>query len=125
MLKEFRDFALRGNVVDLAIAVIVGAAFGAIVTSLINDIIMPLIGILLNGIDFNSLSFTVGEAVVMYGKFIQTTVNFLIIALVLFLVVRSINIFRKKEAAVPQPPPAPSAEEKILADIRELLKERL
>jgi large conductance mechanosensitive channel len=125
MLKEFRQFALRGNVIDLAVAVIIGGAFGAIITSVVNDIIMPLIGILLNGIDFNSLSFTVGEAVVTYGKFIQATVNFLIIAFVLFLVVRSITKLRKKEEAAPPPPPPPSAEEKLLTNILDLLKERI
>ena len=125
MLKEFRQFALRGNVVDLAVAVIIGGAFGAIVTSLVNDIIMPLVGILLGGIDFASLSVTVEDAVVMYGKFIQATVNFIIIAFVFFLVVRGINALRKKEEAAPPPPPEPSAEVKLLADIRDLLKERI
>ena len=125
MLKEFRQFALRGNVVDLAVAVIIGGAFGAIVTSLVNDIIMPLVGILLGGIDFASLSVMVEDAVVMYGKFIQATVNFIIIAFVLFLVVRGINALRKKEEAAPPPPPESSAEVKLLADIRDLLKERI
>jgi large conductance mechanosensitive channel len=103
MLKEFRDFVMRGNVIDLAIAVILGVAFGAIITSLVNDILMPLIGILLGGLDFSALSFQVGDAVVAYGKFLQATVNFLIIALVLFLIIRTINRFQKK------PVPAPAA----------------
>jgi large conductance mechanosensitive channel len=104
MLKEFRDFVLRGNVLDLAIAVILGAAFGAIITSLVNDILMPLIGILMGGVDFTALTYTYNEAVVYYGKFIQAIINFLIIAFVLFLIIRSINRFKKKE-----PAPAPAA----------------
>ncbi len=104
MLKEFRDFVMRGNVIDLAIAVVLGAAFGAIITSLVNDILMPLIGILLGGIDFTTLTYQVGNAVIAYGKFLQAIVNFLIIAFVLFLIIRSINRFKKKE-----PVPAPAA----------------
>jgi large conductance mechanosensitive channel len=104
MLKEFRDFVMRGNVLDLAIAVILGAAFGAIITSLVNDILMPLIGILMGGVDFTSLTYTYNEAVVYYGKFIQAIINFLIIAFVLFLIIRSINRLKKKE-----PAPAPAA----------------
>jgi large conductance mechanosensitive channel len=104
MLKEFRDFVMRGNVLDLAIAVILGAAFGAIITSLVNDILMPLIGILMGGVDFTALIYTYNEAVISYGKFIQAIINFLIIAFVLFLIIRSINRFKKKEVA-----PAPAA----------------
>jgi large conductance mechanosensitive channel len=104
MLKEFRDFVMRGNVIDLAIAVILGAAFGAIITSLVNDILMPLIGILMGGVNFAELTYQVGNAVVYYGKFIQAIINFLVIAFVLFLIIRSINRFKKKEAA-----PAPAA----------------
>jgi large conductance mechanosensitive channel len=99
MLKEFRDFVMRGNVIDLAIAVILGAAFGAIITSLVNEIIMPLIGILMGGLDFTSLTYQLGEAVIAYGKFIQAIINFLVIAFVLFLIICSINRFKKKEAA--------------------------
>ena len=91
MLKEFRDFAMRGNVMDLAVAVIIGVAFGAIVNSLVNDILMPLIGLVLGGIDFNALAFQVGAATVKYGEFIQAVVNFLIVAFVIFLIVRAIN----------------------------------
>ena len=91
MLKEFRDFAMRGNVMDLAVAVIIGVAFGAIVNSLVNDILMPLIGLVLGGIDFNALAFQVGAATVKYGAFIQAVVNFLIVAFVIFLIVRAIN----------------------------------
>ena len=91
MLKEYRDFAMRGNVMDLAVAVIIGVAFGAIVNSLVNDILMPLIGLVLGGIDFNALAFQVGAATVKYGAFIQAVVNFLIVAFVIFLIVRAIN----------------------------------
>ena len=102
MLKEFREFVMRGNVMDLAIAVIIGVAFGAIITSLVNDIIMPLIGLLMGGIDFSSLSITVGDAVIKYGAFIQAVINFLIVALVMFLLVRTLNRF-KKPAPVASP----------------------
>jgi large conductance mechanosensitive channel len=125
MLKEFRDFVLRGNVIDLAVAVIIGGAFGLIITSLVNDIIMPLIGVLLGGLDFSSLSVQVGEAVIAYGKFIQAIVNFVIIALVLFLILRNYNTLMRKKSEAPPAPPAPSAEEKLLAEIRDMLKERL
>ena len=90
MIKEFREFIMRGNVMDLAVAVIIGGAFTAIINSLVNDIIMPLIGIILGGVDFTSLSITVGNAVVTYGNFIQAIINFLLIALVLFLLIRAI-----------------------------------
>jgi large conductance mechanosensitive channel len=106
MLKEFRDFVMRGNVLDLAIAVILGAAFGAIITSLVNDILMPLIGVAMGGVDFTTLTYQVGDAVIAYGKFIQAIINFLVIAFVLFLIIRSINRFRKIE-----PAPAPTTKE--------------
>jgi len=109
MLREFRDFVMRGNVLDLAIAVILGAAFGLIITSLVNDILMPLIGIAMGGVDFAALTYQVGEAVVYYGKFIQAIVNFLIIAFVIFLLIRNINRFKKKESA--PVPAAPAAKE--------------
>jgi large conductance mechanosensitive channel len=125
MWKEFRDFMFRGNVIDLAVAVIIGAAFGAIVTSLVNDIIMPLVGIILGGVDFSGLSVQVGQAAIAYGKFIQAIVNFVIIALALFLVVKGANKLQKQKAAAPPPaPPAPSAEVKLLTEIRDLLKSR-
>ena len=119
MWKDFKAFVLKGNVLDLAIAVVLGGAFGAIVTSLVNDIIMPLVGIILGGIDFASLSIQVGSAAVLYGKFIQAIVNFLIIAFVIFLVMRAMVKLKKQEAAAP--PPGPTAEEKLLAEIRDLL----
>ncbi|MCO6452147.1 MAG: large-conductance mechanosensitive channel protein MscL [Caldilineales bacterium] len=122
MFKEFRDFLQRGNVIDLAVAVIIGAAFGAIVTSLVNDIIMPIIGVILGGVDFASLSITVGQAVILYGNFIQAIVNFIIIAFVIFLIVRSYNKMKEKEEAAP--PPGPSAEEKLLTEIRDILRDR-
>lgn len=126
MLKEFRDFINRGNVIDLAVAVVMGAAFTAIVTSLVDDIIMPLIGIILGGVDFSSLSLTVGEATIAYGNFIQAIINFLLIALVIFFIIRAMNrMSAKKEVeAKEETPPEPSAEEKLLAEIRDLLRER-
>ena len=124
MWKDFRDFLNRGNVVDLAVAVIIGGAFGAIIKSLVDDIIMPLIGAILGGTDFASLSVSVGDAVILYGNFIQAIVNFIIIALALFLVVRFYTNFQhqKEEAAAAAPPPEPSAEETLLTEIRDLLK---
>jgi len=104
MLKEFRDFAMRGNVMDLAIAVIIGGAFGKIITSLVNDILMPLIGLILGGVSFADLSVTVGNAVVAYGAFIQAIVDFILVAFVIFMLVRSMNNMKKKE-------PAPAATE--------------
>ena len=126
MLKEFRKFISRGNVIDLAVAVIIGAAFTAIVTSLVNDIIMPLIGVVLGGIDFTSLSLTIGAAVITYGNFIQAIINFLIMAFVVFLIVRSINRMqerlKKEESPAESAPPEPSAEVKLLTEIRDLLQ---
>ena len=135
MLKEFRDFIAKGNVIDLAVAVIIGAAFGAIVTSLVNDIIMPPIGLLLGGVDFANLFIDLsgegyatlaaaqeaGAATINYGLFINAIINFLIVAFVIFLIIRSIN--KQKEEATAAPP-APSAEEKLLAEIRDLLREQ-
>jgi large conductance mechanosensitive channel len=120
MWKDFKAFVLKGNVLDLAIAVVIGVAFGAIVTSLVNDIIMPLVGIILGRIDFAALAIQVGSATVTYGKFIQACVNFLIIAFVIFLVMRAMVKMKKQEAAAP--PPGPTAEEKLLTEIRDLLK---
>jgi len=101
MLKEFREFAVRGNVIDLAVAVIIGGAFGKIIDSLVNDVLMPMIGLALGGIDFSGLAFTVGGAVVKWGAFVQVIVNFLIIAFVIFLMVRAINRFKRKEPTTP------------------------
>lgn len=124
ILKEFKDFAMKGNVLDLAVAVVIGGAFGKIVTSLVDDIIMPLIGVLIGGVDFTTLSVTVGSANVAYGNFIQQIVNFLIIAFSIFMVVKSINSFKKKPVEEPAAPPAPSNEEVLLAEIRDLLKNK-
>ena len=99
MLKEFKDFAMRGNVMDLAIAVIIGGAFGKIIASLVNDILMPLVGLLLGGLDFSGLAITVGEAAINYGLFIQAIVDFVIVAFVIFLLVRAMNNMKKPEPA--------------------------
>jgi large conductance mechanosensitive channel len=104
MLKEFRDFAVRGNVIDLAVAVIIGGAFGKIVSSLVNDILMPLIGLALGGVNFAELSITVGEAVIKWGAFVQAIIDFVVIAFVIFLIVRAANKTKKEETA-----PAPAA----------------
>lgn len=121
MFKEFKEFISRGNVLDLAVAVIIGAAFTAIVTSLVDDLIMPVIGAIVGGIDFSGLAIKVGDATIAYGNFIQAIINFLLIALVLFLFVRAVNrMIKQKEAA----PAEPSAEEKLLTEIRDLLRER-
>lgn len=101
MLKEFREFALRGNVMDLAVAVIIGGAFGIIITSLVEDILMPLIGLALGGIDFSGLALTVGGAEVRWGAFVQAVVNFLIIAFVIFLIVRAMNRLKREEPTTP------------------------
>jgi large conductance mechanosensitive channel len=106
MLKEFREFAMRGNVVDLAVAVIIGGAFGKIVSSLVDNIIMPLVGLLIGGVDFKSLAFTIRSAKVEYGLFIQNVVDFVIIAFVIFLIVRAINATKK-----PAPAAAPTTKE--------------
>ncbi|ELS62913.1 large-conductance mechanosensitive channel [Bacillus inaquosorum KCTC 13429] len=125
MWKEFKAFAMRGNIVDLAIGVVIGGAFGKIVTSLVNDIIMPLVGLLLGGLDFSGLSFTFGEAVVKYGSFIQTIVNFLIISFSIFIVIRTLNgLRRKKEAEEEAAEEAPDAQEELLKEIRDLLKQQ-
>ncbi len=106
MFKEFKDFAMRGNVMDLAVAVIIGGAFGKIIASLVNDILMPLIGLLLGGLDFSGLALKVGEASINYGLFIQAVVDFLIVAFVIFLLVRTMNKMKK-----PEPVAAPTTKE--------------
>jgi large conductance mechanosensitive channel len=104
MIKEFKEFIMKGNVMDLAVAVIIGGAFGKIISSLVNDILMPLIGLLLGGINFTGLAFTLGDAKVTYGNFIQALIDFLIIALVIFLLVKSLNKLNKKPAPAPAAP---------------------
>src|SRR6185436_10263519 len=106
MLKEFRDFAMRGNVLDLAVAVIIGGAFGKIITSLVNDVLMPLIGVALGGLNFSDLAFTVRGAVVMWGAFVQSIVDFIIVAFVIFMLVRTMNRMKK-----PEPVAAPTTKE--------------
>lgn len=101
MLKEFREFAIRGNVMDLAVAVIIGGAFGKIITSLVDDVLMPLIGLLMGGVNFSELSITVGAAVVKWGAFVQSILDFLIIAFVIFLLVRAMNRLKREEPVTP------------------------
>lgn len=127
MIKEFRDFIARGNVLDLAVGIIIGAAFTAIVASLVDDIVNPLIGLLVGGVDFSGLSFGLGEAQFMYGNFINAVIKFLIIAWVVFLIVKAVN--RLKEATTPKAEEAPAApagptQEELLAEIRDLMKAR-
>jgi len=127
MWNEFKKFAIRGNVIDLAVGVIIGGAFGKIVSSLVNDIIMPLVGLLLGGIDFSDLSWKVGKAVVKYGAFIQTVVDFLIIAFSIFLFVKLINKLYervKKQEEVKETAPTLTKEEELLTEIRDLLKQQ-
>lgn len=123
-IKEFRDFINRGNVIDLAVGIVIGAAFTGIVNSLVNDLLMPVIGMATGGINFSGLSFTVGEAALAYGNFVQAIINFLIIAFAVFWLVKVVNRFRKKEEAKPAEPAAPTTEEKLLEEIRDLLKAR-
>lgn len=123
-LKEFKAFAMRGNVMDLAVGVIVGGAFSSITNSLINDIIMPIVGIFVSEASFADLSVSVGGAVITYGNFIQAILNFVILAFVVFCMVKAVNRVAHKKEEAPPPPPAPSNEEKLLAEIRDLLKEQ-
>jgi large conductance mechanosensitive channel len=124
MVQEFKEFIMRGNVLDLAVAVVIGAAFTAIVNSLVADIITPILGVIMGGVNFAGLSVTVGDAVIGYGNFIQAIINFLLVALVLFFIVRSINAMQRRGAkqAEVATPPAPTAEEVLLAEIRDLLR---
>ena len=125
MLKEFKDFAMRGNVVDMAVGIIIGAAFGKIVSSLVSDVIMPPIGMIMGSVSFSDLSLALGSgedaATLNYGMFIDTVINFLIVALAVFFLIKAINTLKKKEEAKPAEPPKPSAEEQLLTEIRDLL----
>jgi large conductance mechanosensitive channel len=130
MAKDFRDFIARGNVVDLAVGVIIGGAFGKIVTSLVNDIVMPPIGLVMSGVDFANLKLVirpadsarkVSEVAINYGAFTNTVIQFLIVAVVIFFMVRVISALRRQEAADPAPPPAPTPSETLLSEIRDLL----
>lgn len=129
MMQEFKDFAIKGNAVDMAVGIVIGAAFGKIVSSFVGDVIMPPIGVLLGGVDFSDLAFTLKDAVeqtpavvIAYGKFSQTVIDFTIIAFAIFIAVKVINSLKKKEEAAPKAPPKPSAEEVLLSEIRDLLK---
>jgi len=136
MLKEFKDFAMRGNVVDMAVGIVIGGAFGKIVASFVADVIMPPLGLLIGGVDFTQLKITLKDAVVdsagavateavsiNYGSFVQTAVDFVIIAFAIFMVIKGMNSMKKKEeAAPPPPPPGPTKEEVLLTEIRDLLK---
>jgi len=123
MLKDFKEFALKGNVIDLAVAVVIGGAFGKIVTSLVADIIMPIIAFMTSGVDFKELTATVGDVTFTYGLFIQSIVDFVIIAFSIFIVIRLITKSRKKQVENPTPaePPKPT-EQELLTEIRDLLK---
>jgi len=135
IVKEFREFAVKGNMIDMAVGIIIGTAFGKIISSLVNDVIMPPIGMLIGGIDFTELKLLLKAATVdqagnavnavtlNYGMFIQNLVDFLIVAFTIFLVIKAINSMKKKQEAAPPPaPPAPSKEEQLLTEIRDLLK---
>ena len=123
-LAEFKTFIARGNVMDMAVGVIIGGAFSNITNSLINDIVMPVLGIFTSSVSFAELTLNIDPAVVTYGNFIQAVLNFLIMAFVVFCLVKALNRFHKKKEAAPPPPPGPSAEEKLLTEIRDLLKEK-
>ena len=138
MLKEFKEFAMKGNVLDLAIGVIIGGAFGKIVGSLVEDVIMPPLGKLLGGVDFGSLFLNLssggyktlaeakaaGAPTLNYGNFLQAIVDFLIVAFAIFMLVKGVNATRRKQAAAPAPPPVPSKQEFLLGEIRDILKAR-
>lgn len=131
MMSEFKKFAMRGNVVDMAVGIVIGGAFGKIVSSFVNDVLMPPIGILLGGVDFKDLAVVLKAATddaaavtLNYGSFIQTVLDFLIIAFAIFMVVKAMNSLKKKEEAAPQAPPKPSAEVELLTEIRDSLKNR-
>ena len=124
MWKEFKKFAMRGNVIDLAVAVVLGAAFTAIVNSLVNDIFMPLLGIVIGGIDFSNLKVSVLGVDVLYGNFLQQVVSFFLIAIALFLIVKVINRLQREKEVEEKATPTPSKEEQLLTEIRDLLKDR-
>ena len=135
MMKEFKEFAMRGNVVDMAVGIVIGGAFGKIVTSLVNDLIMPPIGYMLGGVSFSELKYVIQDAVmegevekvaavsINYGAFIQVIIDFIIVAFAIFMVIRGMNKMKKKQEEAPAPPPPePTNEEKLLSEIRDLLK---
>ena len=129
ILSEFKAFAVKGNVVDMAVGIIIGAAFGKIVSSFVGDVIMPPIGLLIGGVDFTDLAITLKAAagdlpavMLSYGKFLQTILDFMIVAFAIFMGVKAINRLKREEAAAPEAPPAPSKEQELLSEIRDLLK---
>ncbi len=131
MLQEFKEFAVKGNVIDMAVGIVIGSAFGKIVSSFVQDVLMPPIGLLIGGVDFTKLGLILKraadgtpEVVLAYGKFIQTVVDFTIIAFAIFLVVKAINAAKKKEEEKPAEPPKPSKEEILLTEIRDILKQK-
>ncbi len=131
LIQEFKEFAIKGNVMDMAVGIVIGAAFGKIVSSFVADVIMPPIGVLIGGVDFSNLALTIKEAsgdtpavVISYGRFIQTAVDFTIIALAVFIVIKGINSLKRKKEAVPEPSPKLSTQEALLVEIRDLLKNK-
>ena len=131
MMQEFKTFAMRGNVVDMAVGIVIGGAFGKIVSSFVADVIMPPIGLVIGGVDFSKLAITIQEAVgetaavtVNYGVFIQTVLDFLIVAFAIFVVIKGMNSLKKKEEEAPAAPPEPPKEEILLTEIRDLLKQK-
>jgi large conductance mechanosensitive channel len=131
MVSEFKAFAMRGNVVDMAVGIIIGGAFGKIVSSFVADVIMPPIGLLIGGVDFSNLMIIIKEAVgetvavsINYGKFLQSVIDFLIIAFTIFMVIKGMNTLKKKEVAAPAAPPPPSKEVILLTEIRDLLQQK-
>ena len=130
-VKEFKEFAMRGNVIDLAVGVVIGAAFGKIVSSLVDDIIMPPIGYITGGVDFSAMKYVIqpadpvneiAEVAITYGNFINVVIQFVIVAFAIFLVVKGINSLKREKAATPDAPPAPTKEELLLTEIRDLLR---
>ena len=138
MLNEFKNFAMRGNVVDMAVGIIIGAAFGKIVSSFVNDVIMPPIGLMMGNVDFSNLFINLGDGafatlaaaeeagapIIKYGIFINTVLDFVIVAFAIFMVIRGMNKLKKEEEEAPAAPPEPSAEEKLLTEIRDALQQR-
>jgi large conductance mechanosensitive channel len=129
IVKEFKAFAMKGNVMDMAVGIIIGAAFGKIVTSIVNDIIMPPIGLLVGGVNFSDLKFVMNEALgtapavtINYGNFLQVTFDFLIVAFAIFMVIKAMNSMKKKQEAAPAEPTVPNTQEILLTEIRDLLK---
>lgn len=122
MMQEFKAFAMRGNVVDMAVGIVIGGAFGTIVSSLVGDILMPVIGVVTGGLDFSGLAYKLGSATVAYGKFIQSTFSFIIVAFALFMLIKAMNAMKKKEEEKISEPAAPAPDVVLLTEIRDLLK---